>query len=471
MKTALIFLLPPLACFASQLHVPEVYPTIQGAIDAASPGDSVMIAPGAYTASDTLSGKSLHFIGEEGCLSTSLQSEGDTGPALYVCSPGQTVYLEGLTFTTNWSLRALSTSMSIEECSFSDRYVGMTATTDFHSCPSVAISGCLFENNEIVDANWTGGAAFRAEDCISVDVENCFFRSNRIDDRKNGLATPYGGAVFASGSGLEFTNCCFWQNRAGYSGYGSAVYVTESVAGFVNCTFSGQLVGNGMSIYCDDSEVEVRNCILWETYPSLVNAGSVPVTVLYSDIQPGGTSGPVSMGAGNIESDPMFWASSYCPYHLATGSPCIDAGDPAPAYYDPEDPAEPGFALWPAMGTVRNDMGAFGGNGAFFWYGLATGIPGGCIDTATIGIESNPSFGQVHLSVGTAVESSASIDFFDMSGRIVASVDLGNLDAGTHMVTWTGALSDGSQAAAGVYFARLRTASGGSQSVRLVYMR
>ncbi|HRY61798.1 MAG TPA: FlgD immunoglobulin-like domain containing protein, partial [Candidatus Fermentibacter sp.] len=182
-------------------------------------------------------------------------------------------------------------------------------------------------------------------------------------------------------------------------------------------------------------------------------------------------SGPVYMGAGNIESDPLFWASSYCPYHLATGSPCIDAGDPAAAYYDPEDPANPGSALWPAMGTVRNDMGAFGGTGAFYWHDFTTGIPGGDPDLATIGVECNPSFGRVHLSVGTAVESPASIDFFDMSGRIVASVDLGDLDAGTHMVTWTGTLSDGSQAAAGVYFARLRTASGGSQSVRLVYMR
>ena len=41
----------------------------------------------------------------------------------------------------------------------------------------------------------------------------------------------------------------------------------------------------------------------------------------------------------------------------------IDAGDPDPANNDPEDPAKPGFAQYPSMGTVRNDMGAYGGQG------------------------------------------------------------------------------------------------------------
>lgn len=45
-------------------------------------------------------------------------------------------------------------------------------------------------------------------------------------------------------------------------------------------------------------------------------------------------------------------------------SPCIDAGDPNPAYNDPEDAADPGWAQWPAQGTLRNDSGCYGGPGA-----------------------------------------------------------------------------------------------------------
>ncbi len=49
-------------------------------------------------------------------------------------------------------------------------------------------------------------------------------------------------------------------------------------------------------------------------------------------------------------------------FYLSATSPCIDKGHPDESYNDPEDPNNPGFALLPAKGTVRNDMGAFGGH-------------------------------------------------------------------------------------------------------------
>lgn len=66
-------------------------------------------------------------------------------------------------------------------------------------------------------------------------------------------------------------------------------------------------------------------------------------------------------GIENIEgSNPEFDLVLGPPY-LSPTSPCVDAGNPASAYRDPEDPANPGFALWPALGTRRNDMGYTGG--------------------------------------------------------------------------------------------------------------
>lgn len=52
--------------------------------------------------------------------------------------------------------------------------------------------------------------------------------------------------------------------------------------------------------------------------------------------------------------------------NLKKQSPCVDAGHPGSEYHDPEDPARPGFALWPAMGTIRDEIGAYGGNSQQF---------------------------------------------------------------------------------------------------------
>jgi len=61
--------------------------------------------------------------------------------------------------------------------------------------------------------------------------------------------------------------------------------------------------------------------------------------------------------------DPQFDPVLGAPY-LSPTSPCIDTGDPPPAWNDPEDPAHPGVALWPALGGLRNDLGYTGGPGA-----------------------------------------------------------------------------------------------------------
>jgi hypothetical protein len=57
---------------------------------------------------------------------------------------------------------------------------------------------------------------------------------------------------------------------------------------------------------------------------------------------------------------PQFDAALGPPY-LAPGSPCVDAGNSASASNDLEDPAQPGFPLWPSLGSLRNDMGFTGG--------------------------------------------------------------------------------------------------------------
>jgi hypothetical protein len=52
-----------------------------------------------------------------------------------------------------------------------------------------------------------------------------------------------------------------------------------------------------------------------------------------------------------------------------------------------------------------------------------------------------------------------SLSIFDLSGRQVAKVFEGSLEAGPHAITWDGRVAGGSNGAAGIYFARISAGS------------
>jgi len=101
----------------------------------------------------------------------------------------------------------------------------------------------------------------------------------------------------------------------------------------------------------------VRNNIIWANSPPQFRTRSGGAfTVSYCDVDSG------YAGTGNIDVDPDF--ADITNFYLNVGSPAIDAGNPASIYNDVEDPNSPGNPLFPALGTLRNDMGAWGGSRA-----------------------------------------------------------------------------------------------------------
>ena len=66
----------------------------------------------------------------------------------------------------------------------------------------------------------------------------------------------------------------------------------------------------------------------------------------------------VNSGIGNINADPLFADTNYI---LQSSSPCIDKGDSSAIYNDLPDAGNPSNAKYPSMGTIRNDIGAYGG--------------------------------------------------------------------------------------------------------------
>jgi hypothetical protein len=64
----------------------------------------------------------------------------------------------------------------------------------------------------------------------------------------------------------------------------------------------------------------------------------------------------------------------------------------------------------------------------------------------------------------------AELAVFDVSGRQVARLEHGTMEAGEHSAEWNGSSDDGSPLASGVYFVRLITASG-SHEVKAVLLK
>jgi hypothetical protein len=153
------------------------------------------------------------------------------------------------------------------------------------------------------------------------------------------------------------------------------------ILNLVNVTFV-QNYSKGQSIYTSSylehpqESVFIKNSIFWNNHSEVgttFEAAGAIISIEYCDIDTSSESwfygrefgsypkGSYNWKEGNICLDPLFTNPENGDLTLSENSPCIDAGNPDPIFNDVEDPANPGYALWPAMGTVRNDMGAYGG--------------------------------------------------------------------------------------------------------------
>ncbi len=147
-----------------------------------------------------------------------------------------------------------------------------------------------------------------------------------------GNQAPKGGGIVAWGSEVGFNfrliNNTIAENQASETGGG--MYLTNGHCSGINNIIWGNTAPVQPDIYYRGN-LELGYSITQEYFP----------------------------GIGNLQLDPLFIDAEY---HLDTMSPAIDAGAAEPEFNDVSDPANPGIPLWPAMGDLRADMGAYGGN-------------------------------------------------------------------------------------------------------------
>ena len=316
-------------------------------------------------------------------------------------------------------------------------------------------------NPTIITCNITGNSSTNVGGGITVygsspTIESCIITGNSASD-------DGGGIHCGSGTTVNIRNCTISGNSTNDSGGG--ININSSIPIILNNIVECN-TGNG-GIYFNYS---ANTSVLYSDFHNNQNGNftgnSIPSNLgVITSVNANGDSCDQFF---NIFLDPLFYSiTGDSAYYLTVNSPCIDAGNPDPQYNDPEDPANPGFALYPAMGTIRNDMGAYGGQGAAGWvgvfnrhfseqhlksYSLFQNYP-------------NPFNPETNIAFELPKPGEVSLVIYDIQGKEVARLVDEYKPAGSHSITWN---AEGFTS--GIYFARL-TAGNFTQTQKLLLIK
>jgi hypothetical protein len=314
-RVAAVLTLSTLATLASTagaaIHVPERHSTIQGAIDAASPGDTVFVAPGTYTGEGNVGldfgGKDIVLIAPGGPDSTVIDCEFASRGLIFENGESPDALVEGFTVTHGWGgsgagVRCVGSSPTIRnvvflynralgwgdqsgggvDCQEADpvldgvtfignlayRGAGMACS---HSSPrlrgvvflensafgaggglyayssSVAMEDVVFDGNE---ASYAGGGA-----CLyRADAE---IRGSRFE--RNACESDGGGVCCWESGPVSLTDVRFLGNNTGREGAG--VYSYRATLTLARATFARNVAGTygGAASFSAGTEADVTN--------------------------------------------------------------------------------------------------------------------------------------------------------------------------------------------------------------------
>ena len=349
------FLLTPLTK-ATVRHVPADVATIQDAISLSVSGDTVLVAPGTYKENINFQGQgvlvaSYYILNQDPAYiaSTIIDGSAPTDPnrasvVLFINGEDSTSVLEGFTITGGTG--------TVWQDHHNHNYYreGGGILTDLSS-PTIK-NNLIINNiaNNVAGVSSAGGGGIRCSDGNPRIFNNVIMQN---DGR-------YGGGIVLNYTGAIIKNNIIYKNSGGqdYGGSGVWAYANGPASKLLenNTIVENSSALDGGGVYVWSTAMTIHNNIIWaNTAPAgaqILVSGTAFVT--YCDVQGGYT------GSSNINKDPFFTDTSFVLYPT---SPCKDAGDPNSLFNDPADTANPGSALYPSMGTLRNDMGAYGGPG------------------------------------------------------------------------------------------------------------
>ncbi len=274
-------------CLASDIYVPADYPTIQQAIDAAAPGDQILVSPGTYVENIDYKGKRIAVRSLGGPDVTVIDGSSLGTVVTFQGAEGRKTVLDGFSIAHGQAERGggVHCAGASSPTIIHNRFVQNDATNEggglFASDGSPLVLMNSFELNSATQ--YGGGVSFHCDSVSSAMVMKCTFYRNE--------AYFNAGAIeLCDASGVSVIDCTFTENYA-MLGYGGAIRCDASNSilkrnrffnntsgwrgGAVYCCFSWPeiedsiFVGNrakvcGGALECEDASAVVRNCVFLE---------------------------------------------------------------------------------------------------------------------------------------------------------------------------------------------------------------
>ncbi len=360
-------LLAILVCAASvhstTIRVPQDYQDIQSAINAAQDGDTVLVSRGTYKENINFRGKGIVLTSNflfsndlEDIDSTIIDGsepvDPDTASCVIMYKPDQSFSDDSSAALIGFTLTGGTGTIWTDEHGAGNYREGGGILIQYWA-PRIRFNKII--DNEAYDKTGlvsAGGGAIRCGDGNPL-IENNLILHNQA---------RYGAGIVFNYSGGVIRNNVIAENFGGEDFAGSGIWIVANrfdgkIKVIENNTIvnnSSVLAGGGIFLWATNS-VFVRNNIIWgNTAPAnpQIRVQGATAEIIYNDVEGG------YAGEGNIDLDPEF---SGMDYYLNSTSPCIDAGKDSVVFNDIENLLNPGNALWPSQGTLRNDMGVFGG--------------------------------------------------------------------------------------------------------------
>jgi hypothetical protein len=323
------------------------------------------------------------------------------------------------------------------------------------------------------------GVAFDLPTAVDAVIDNNIILNNEVHSTASmgaGLYIVYwepGGKVIDTHPTPLILNNIIANNYSDNRGAGIGIWTVENLhqsssvitpqPAIINNTIVNNKAKDGSGIFNFDSYPLLLNNIVWNDlsvegsreifnddifYPDYTEANGGELNIYYTDIQGGWA------GDGNIDAYPAFADSTN--YYLSDISPCIDAGFSNNLFNDIENGGNP---VWPAMGSARNDMGAYGGPSIYNQEDLVgiyslldspelvTTIP---LNFQLFQNYPNPFNPKTVIRYALPVSSHINLSIYNLLGQKVATLVDKKQPVGSYQVQW-----DASGFASGVYFYRL----------------